>query len=264
MWFDLSNAEIDLIIDALGEGSLADKLRERPHPHTGAFTRAAEEKADGDKLFIEETGIILRYAFGAYVMAWMWVGDEEADVPTSLDGFAVSDELQSLLQSLPSFRIIELNVSDTAISGHGKTNDYEWILQTVGQVFVVTASSKTGKAADWLHIEEFELDTPARRMSYVAALWSVGRALQNFSTTALFTLEEHHPLLWRKNLELFALGAISAKEAVNWLGVPVDVLEIKARPLREHISELRRNGLPVVLAGPGIPRIDRDRERAAA
>lgn len=44
MWVELSNDEIDLVIDALGEGPLADRLRVRPHRQTGAFTKAAEEK----------------------------------------------------------------------------------------------------------------------------------------------------------------------------------------------------------------------------
>ncbi len=258
MWVELSNAEIDLIIDALGEGPLADRLRERPHRHTGAFTRAAEEKAAGndEKLIIEASGIIERHDFGAYVMTWIWVSDEQAGVPTSFDGFTVSDEIRNLFENLRSFRIFDLDFSTTAIIANGKMDDYEWKFQTAGQVWVLTAFTESGINADWLHIEEWKLGTPSRSMSGSDVLSSIGRALQILATSSSNSRLEHHPLQWRKYLELYALGAVSAEEAVKWLNVTVEALEKKAQPIRERIDENRRNGVRVSFAGPGIPRFD--------
>lgn len=165
MWVELSNDEIDLVIDALGEGPLADRLRVRPHRQTGAFTKAAEEKAAGkDELVIETSGIIDRYDFGAYVMSWIWVSDEEAGVPTSFDGFIVTDEIRNLFENLRSFRITDLDFSTTAIIANGKMDNYDWKFETSGQVWILTAFTESN-AADWLHIEEWKLGTPSRSMT---------------------------------------------------------------------------------------------------
>lgn len=264
MWFDLSNAEIDLIRTKLGQGPLVDKLSARPHQQTGVFTRTAEaQAADSDqKLFVDETGIIERHDFGAYVMTWMWVSDEDAHVPTSFEGFTVADELRDLFKNLPSFRITDLDRSPTALIAYGKMDDYEWKFEAAGMVWLLTAFSETGKYADWLHIEEWKNGTPSHTMSGSDTLPCIGRALQLLATNISNSRSEHH-ILWREYLELYAFGAIPAEEAIKWINVPLQVLDSKSQPLRARIDEMRTDGGPVFFAGPGIPRFDIGPESAS-
>ncbi|MBB4229306.1 hypothetical protein [Rhizobium mongolense] len=67
MWVRLEDEEINQILRLIPAGSLADKLREKPHPDTSAFVGAVETD---DELEVDPDAVISRGNDGAFVMSW--------------------------------------------------------------------------------------------------------------------------------------------------------------------------------------------------
>jgi hypothetical protein len=85
MWLRLDDAERLLVLEGLAQlsgadvGALIERLNEPPDPDTAAF--AAAVKTD-DELEVDGDTVISRGDDGAFVMAWVFVTNEEAGVET--------------------------------------------------------------------------------------------------------------------------------------------------------------------------------------
>jgi hypothetical protein len=258
MWVELESAEVDQIVEALGPGRLVEKLTARPHHQTGAFVKAAAKKvaAHSEDVMIERCGIIERGDFGAWVMAWLWVTEKEADVPDVLRTSQMAIEDQRLAEALPSFRTLDIDRADGQVLAHGEMRGFEWHFETIGPVWTLAAYAQEEKHADWFHVEEWRDGVSACTMTYRDVLTAIVRSLRRIVMSQVAHPTPRHPILWRKYLDLYALDVIGEEEAVKWLNVSVELLRQKAQPIRGRVETLRKAGEKVVLVGPGVPRFD--------
>lgn len=257
MWVELKNAEIDEIVEALGPSRLADKLRERPHHQIGAFVEAAEAKAASSSLDleVERSAIIEREELGAWVMAWLWVAEKEADVPTRCLTYLASED-QLLAEALPAFRFLDWEREGETVSARGEMLGFEWEFDTIGPVWTLVAYPYGSDFTDWSHVEEWGGEGAASTISFREALAAIVRSLHQMLLSQVRFPQQTHAILWRRYLDLYALDAISEQRAARVLNVDVQVLRRAAQPIRTHIEAERKAGKRVVLAGPGIPRFD--------
>lgn len=257
MWVELEDAEIDQIAEALGPGRLADKLRGRPHHQTGAFVGAAEAKAASSdlELEVEPSAIIEREELGAWVMAWLWVTEKEADVPTRCIAYLASED-QHLAKALPAFRLSNWKREGETILARGEMLGFEWEFDTIGPVWTLVAYPCGGDYTDWSHVEEWSGEGAASTMSLGEALAAIVRSLHHMLSSQVRFPQQTYAILWRRYLDLYALDAISEDRAARILNVDVQVLRKNAQPIRAHVEAERKAGKRVVLAGPGIPRFD--------
>jgi len=260
MWIDLDDAEIGKIIEAVGSGSVVDKLSRRPHRLTGTFTAAAETKAKelGENLVVEEAGIIDRGNFGAYVMAWLWVTDKEANVPISFEDIDVSRETRKMADQLSSFRVLENRSNPDQVHYVGEMNGYEWHFVTMGTVWMLSASDKISARGGWLHIEEWRPGKAANLMNVDSIYSSIVKSLHGLVINGIKSWTAFQPLVWRKHLELYAFGAMTLERASALMDVDGDVLKAKAASVKEQIEESRRNGVAASFAGPVVDLIVRN------
>lgn len=259
MWVELENAEIDQIVEVLGPGRLADKLRERPHLQTGASVKAAEAKANSFSLDleIEPSGIIEREELGAWVMTWLWVTEKQADVPARCITYLGSQD-RDLAQALPAFRLLNWEREDETISARGEMLGFEWEFDTIGPVWTLVAYPHGDDYTDWSHVEEWDGEGAASTMSFTDVLAAIVRSLHRMLSNQVWLPQQRHAIFWRRYLDLYAIDAISEQRAACVLNVDVEVLRKKAQPIRIHIEAERKAGKTVVLAGPGIPHFDID------
>ena len=92
MYLSMNTADLRTIIDAIKptHPEQAQQLEDasRAHDHDGTFSAAAREKyagtgSDGDIDWDDETAVSASDE-GAYVMAWLWVSNEEAGIPNAI------------------------------------------------------------------------------------------------------------------------------------------------------------------------------------
>jgi len=106
MWVELTNEEIAAIIQAIGPGTIAQKLTTRSHPDTAAFAEAAD--LSSDYIHVPQETFIERTRNGAYVLAFVWVYNQDAgffELTVDFDGFNLSRGLKDRLENLRNFRL---------------------------------------------------------------------------------------------------------------------------------------------------------------
>lgn len=97
MWTNLDRTEIQLILQSIPEGPLAQKLRDPPDPDTQAFISAV---STDDELEVDPDAVISRGDEGAFVMSWTWVSnaaaglDDEPQEDSELEGGFLDEPVQ--------------------------------------------------------------------------------------------------------------------------------------------------------------------------
>lgn len=98
MWINLTDDERGVLASCLqragiaGSDDLIERLKASPDPSDADFISAASEKhefgSDGD-VDIDENAVVSRSDDGAYVMAWLWVSNEDAGLSDENEDFSV-------------------------------------------------------------------------------------------------------------------------------------------------------------------------------
>lgn len=103
MWIELDETEVAVVLAAVDDPSIVEKLTPKPrHPYAEHFIDATNCYSHDNP--IDDAPIMLDKD-GAYVLTWVWVYNSDAGVPNPFDHLDVSQQCRELLEEMQSVDI---------------------------------------------------------------------------------------------------------------------------------------------------------------
>lgn len=129
MFVHLTPEEIQTIVAAMGDQPIPHGLVAAADRDSKAFIRTAfkDKRSKGAGLSFEPKAYVDRVRDGAYVMAWLWITNEEAGLPKAQDfaEFDLTDDVRDRLLARRTFRLDSLSGHDP-VEASGKVECYKW------------------------------------------------------------------------------------------------------------------------------------------
>lgn len=219
MWVDFDEQECAAIVERFGSGAIVDKILARPHLQTGAFVNAAEDISDDRKFVVDESAIIERQMGGAWVMGWIWVDEYAADVPPALEHYGVSKATQKRIKALSTFRIGPTLHLGNELHAIGRFENYKLHFEARKQSWLLWASDDEGIASDWMHHEEWSGEGFAFDMNDDLLFTSIANGVDRLRKRNDTSSERVVDVTYRRQLELYIFGEVSAEEAMDSLKI---------------------------------------------